>query len=101
MFSPGFLTNPPTNYGTTSKSPKCSFSLYLKWMVPARDVGSLVTTAHVTHEICPRDLNTEKAKQIWRHKIYYMQGGFFLSVRDWIKTKVVLWASVVKQLSMR
>ena len=34
-------------------------------------------------------------------KIITYQVVFFLSVRDWIKTKVVLWASVVKQFSIR
>ena len=34
-------------------------------------------------------------------KIITYQVVFFLPVRDWIKTKVVLWASVVKQFSMR
>ena len=68
------------------------------------DAESLVTTAHLTREICPRDLKYRKSKTnmpLWGHKNYYLPGVFSLSVRDWIKTKVVLWASVVKQFSMR
>ena len=54
------------------------------------DARSLVTTAHLTREICPRDLKYRKGKQIWQWKNYYIQGGFFLSVLDWIKTRVVV-----------
>ena len=61
------------------------------------DAGSLVTTVHVTREICPRDLKYRKSDT----KIITYEVVFSLSVRDWIKTKVVLWASVVKQFSMR
>ena len=60
------------------------------------DAGSLVTTAHLTCEICPRDLKYRKSKTNITYQLF-----FFLSVPDWIKTKVVLWASVVKQFSMR
>ena len=68
-----------------------------------KDGGSLVTTAHVTREICPRDLKYTEKKQnkYGGRKVITYKVAFFLSVRDWIKTKVVLWASVVKQLSMR
>ena len=65
------------------------------------DAGSLVTTAHLTREICPRDLKYRKNKTNMGDKTYYLPGVFFLSVRDWITTKVVLWASAVKQFSMR
>ena len=66
------------------------------------DAGSLVTTVHLTREICPRDLNYRKSKtNMGAQKLLLTRCFFFLSVRDWIKTKVVLWASVVKQFSMR
>ena len=61
------------------------------------DRESLMTTAHVTCEICLRYLKYRKSKT----NNYYIQGDFFLSVRDWIKTKVFLWASVVKRFSLR
>ena len=65
------------------------------------DAGSLVMSATSRARFVREIQNTEKAKQIWGHKNYYLPGVFFLSVQDWIKTKVVLWASVVKQYSMR
>ena len=67
------------------------------------DAGSLVTTMHLTREICPQDLNYRKSKtNMGAQKLLLTRCFFFfLSVRDWIKTKVVLWASVVKQFSMR
>ena len=66
------------------------------------DAGSLVTTAHLTREICPRDLEYRKTKtNKAAQKLLPTRCFFSLSVRDWIKTKVVLWASVVKQFSMR
>ena len=66
------------------------------------DAGSLVTTAHVTRDICPRDLKYVQKKQnkYGGTKIITYEVAFFLSLRDWIKTKVVLRASVVKQFSM-
>ena len=66
------------------------------------DAGSLVTTAHLTREICPRYLKYRKTKtNMAAQKLLPTRCFFSLSVRDWIKTKVVLWASVVKQFSMR
>ena len=66
------------------------------------DAGSLVTTAHLTREICPRDLKYRKSKaNTGGQKLLLTRSFFSLSVRDWIETKVVLWASVVKQFSMR
>ena len=41
------------------------------------DVGSLVTTAHVTREICPRDLKYRKSKTNMGHKNYYLPSVFF------------------------
>ena len=66
------------------------------------DAGSLVTTSHLTREICPRDFKYRKSKaNMEAQKLLLARCFFFQSVRDWIKTKVVLWASVVKQFSMR
>ena len=53
------------------------------------DAGSLVTTAHVTREICPRDLKYRKSKANMAAQKLLLTRCFFLSVRDWIKTKVV------------
>ena len=67
------------------------------------DAGSLVTTAHLTREISvsARFKIQKKQNKYGGAKIITYLVFFFLSVRDWIKTKVVLWASVVKQFSMR
>ena len=43
----------------------------------------------------------KKQKKYGGTKIITYKVVSFLSVRDWIKTKVVLWASVVKQFRMR
>ena len=62
------------------------------------DAGSLVTTAHLTRERFKIQKNQNKYGGT---KLLPTRCFFPLSVRDWIKTKVVLWASVVKQFSMR
>ena len=54
------------------------------------DAGSLVMTATSRARFVREIQNTEKEKQIRGHKNYYLPSVFFLSVRDWIKTKVVL-----------
>ena len=41
------------------------------------DAGSLVTTAHLTREICPRDLKYRKSKPIWGHKKLLLTRCFF------------------------
>ena len=56
------------------------------------NAGILVTTAHVTREICPRDLKYKKSKTNMAALKLLHTRCFFLSVRDWIKTKVILWA---------
>ena len=62
------------------------------------DAGSLVTTVHLMREFkLQKKQNKYGGTKIITYQVFF----FFLSVRDWIKTKVVLWASVVKQFSMR
>ena len=73
----------------------------LRWMVPVFRTWKVwwrprTSRARFASEIW----NTEKAKQIWGHKNYYLPGVFFLSVRVWMKTKVVFWALVVKKFSI-
>ena len=41
------------------------------------DGGSLVKIAHVTREICPRDLKSGKSKTNMAAQNYYIPGGFF------------------------
>ena len=49
------------------------------------DAGSLVTTAHLAREICPRDLKYRKSKtNLGAQKLLHTRCFFFLSVRDWI-----------------
>ena len=54
------------------------------------DAGSLVTTAHVTHEICPQDLKYRKKTNKAAQKLLHTR--WFFSCLSEIKTKVVLWA---------
>ena len=41
------------------------------------DAESLVTTAHLTREICPRDLKYRKSKTNMGAQNYYLPGVFF------------------------
>ena len=41
------------------------------------DAGNLATTAHLTRDICPRDLKYRKSKSNMAVRKLLLQGGFF------------------------
>ena len=79
-----------------------SYIKVLRWMVPVSGRGkSGDDRALHARDLSARFKMQKKQNKYGGTKIITYKVVFFLSVRDWIKTKVVLWASVVKQFSMR
>ena len=73
----------------------------LKWMVPVFRTYEVWRRPRTSHARLSAKFKTrEKQNKYGSAKIIAYKAVFSLSIRNWIKTKDVIWASVVKQLSM-